>query len=129
MAADGAVVGRIFKANAAPVGSPWMRTLIFPHLLFALRYFMGIALPFIFIWEAVEKGLEGRNYKSRSRNPAWAASLFSGGVLVSPEREEKPRTCRGFKSHEEMPRGGNISRQPDDIQWPETRNKKVEAPG
>jgi len=22
--ADGAVVGRIFKANAAPVGSPWM---------------------------------------------------------------------------------------------------------
>jgi hypothetical protein len=40
----------------------------------------------------------------------------------------KPRTCRGFKSHEEMPRGGNISRQPDDIQWPETCNKKVEAP-
>jgi hypothetical protein len=24
--ADGAVVGRIFKANAAPVGSPWMWT-------------------------------------------------------------------------------------------------------
>ena len=31
VAADGAVVGRIFKANAAPVGSPWMWTLIFPH--------------------------------------------------------------------------------------------------
>jgi hypothetical protein len=29
--ADGEVVGRIFKANAAPVGSPWMWTLIFPH--------------------------------------------------------------------------------------------------
>ena len=29
--ADGAVVGRIFNANAAPVGSPWMWTLIFPH--------------------------------------------------------------------------------------------------
>ena len=29
--AEGAVVGRIFKANAAPVGSPWMWTLIFPH--------------------------------------------------------------------------------------------------
>jgi hypothetical protein len=27
--ADGAVVGRIFKANASPVGSPWMWTLIF----------------------------------------------------------------------------------------------------
>ena len=27
--ADGAVVGRIFKANAAPVGMPWMWTLIF----------------------------------------------------------------------------------------------------
>jgi hypothetical protein len=29
--ADGAVVGRIFNANAAPAGSPWMWTLIFPH--------------------------------------------------------------------------------------------------
>jgi len=29
--ANRAVVGRIFKANAAPVGSPWMWTLIFPH--------------------------------------------------------------------------------------------------
>jgi hypothetical protein len=27
----GAVVGRIFKANAAPVGSPWMWTLAFGH--------------------------------------------------------------------------------------------------
>jgi hypothetical protein len=27
---NGAVVGRIFNANAAPVGSPWMWTLI-PH--------------------------------------------------------------------------------------------------
>jgi hypothetical protein len=27
--ADGAVVGRIFKANAAPVGSPWTWTLAF----------------------------------------------------------------------------------------------------
>jgi hypothetical protein len=26
---DGAVVGRIFKANAAPVGSPWLWTLAF----------------------------------------------------------------------------------------------------
>jgi hypothetical protein len=29
--ANGEVVGRIFKANAAPVGSPWRWTLIFPH--------------------------------------------------------------------------------------------------
>jgi hypothetical protein len=29
--ADGAAVGRIFRANAAPVGEPWMWTLIFPH--------------------------------------------------------------------------------------------------
>jgi hypothetical protein len=27
--ADGAVVGRIFKANAAPIGSPWLWTLAF----------------------------------------------------------------------------------------------------
>jgi hypothetical protein len=27
--ADGVVVGRIFKANAAPVGAPWMWTLAF----------------------------------------------------------------------------------------------------
>jgi hypothetical protein len=29
--ANGVVVGRIFKANAAPVGSPWMWTLAFGH--------------------------------------------------------------------------------------------------
>jgi hypothetical protein len=28
---DRAVVGRIFKANAAPVGSPWMWSLAFGH--------------------------------------------------------------------------------------------------
>jgi hypothetical protein len=28
---DGAVVGRIFKANAAPVGSAWMWTVAFGH--------------------------------------------------------------------------------------------------
>jgi hypothetical protein len=29
--ANGEVVGRIFKANAAPVGSRWMWALIMPH--------------------------------------------------------------------------------------------------
>jgi hypothetical protein len=29
--ADGEAVGRIFNSNAAPVGSPWMWTLIFPY--------------------------------------------------------------------------------------------------
>jgi hypothetical protein len=29
--ADGAVVGRIFKANASPVGTPWMWALAFGH--------------------------------------------------------------------------------------------------
>jgi hypothetical protein len=29
--ANGVVVGRIFKANAAPVGVPWMWTLAFGH--------------------------------------------------------------------------------------------------
>jgi hypothetical protein len=29
--ADGAVVGRIFRVNAAPVGMPWMWTLAFGH--------------------------------------------------------------------------------------------------
>jgi hypothetical protein len=29
--ADGAVVGRIFKANASPVGAPWLWTLAFGH--------------------------------------------------------------------------------------------------
>jgi hypothetical protein len=29
--ADGAVVGRIIKSNAAPVGTPWMWTLAFWH--------------------------------------------------------------------------------------------------
>ena len=29
--ADGVVVGRVFKANAGPVGSPWMWTLAFGY--------------------------------------------------------------------------------------------------
>jgi hypothetical protein len=29
--ANGEVVGRIYKANVAPVGSPWMWTLAFGH--------------------------------------------------------------------------------------------------
>jgi hypothetical protein len=29
--ADGFVVGRIFKVNAAPIGQPWMWTLAFGH--------------------------------------------------------------------------------------------------
>jgi hypothetical protein len=29
--ADGVVAGRIFKANVAPVGSPWMWSLAFEH--------------------------------------------------------------------------------------------------
>jgi hypothetical protein len=29
--AEGIVVGRIFKVNAAPVGTPWMWTLLFEH--------------------------------------------------------------------------------------------------
>jgi hypothetical protein len=31
MIAEGVVVGRIFKANAAPLGVPWMWTLAFCH--------------------------------------------------------------------------------------------------
>ena len=31
LAADGAVVGRIFKANASPIGASWMWTLDFWH--------------------------------------------------------------------------------------------------
>ena len=30
--ADGAVVGRIFKSAAAPVGTPWFWTLAYSHL-------------------------------------------------------------------------------------------------
>jgi hypothetical protein len=32
------------------------------RLLSALRYFMGAALPFIFLWVAIEKGFEGQRY-------------------------------------------------------------------
>jgi hypothetical protein len=35
--ANGEVVGRIFKANAAPVGSPWMWTLTSTHGYAATR--------------------------------------------------------------------------------------------
>ena len=29
--ADGVIVGRIFKADAAPAGMPWMRTMLFNY--------------------------------------------------------------------------------------------------
>jgi hypothetical protein len=36
-----------------------------PHrLLCALRYFMGAALPFIFLWVAIEKGFQGQSYRA-----------------------------------------------------------------
>jgi len=35
--ANGEVVGRIYKANAAPVGSAWMWTLIFEHIAVLIR--------------------------------------------------------------------------------------------
>jgi len=40
--------------------------------------------------------------------------------------KETPGGCRrGLKALEEKtPRGGNVSRQADDIQYPETRNQK-----
>jgi hypothetical protein len=49
--ADGVVVGRIFKANAAPVSSPWIWTLAFGHHEDegARRYRVeakGLSLPF-----------------------------------------------------------------------------------
>src|SRR5690242_10962855 len=33
------------------------------RLLRAFRYFMGAALPFIFLWVGIEKGLEGQSYR------------------------------------------------------------------
>jgi hypothetical protein len=49
--ANGAVVGQIFKANAAPVGSPWVWTLAFePHGDEGVRRYRveakGLSLPF-----------------------------------------------------------------------------------
>ena len=35
-----------------------------PNRLFALRYFIGAPLPFIFLWVAVEKGFEGQSYRA-----------------------------------------------------------------
>jgi hypothetical protein len=67
--ADGAVVGRIYKANAAPVGTPWMWTLAFGQ-------------------ERVEAP---RTAMKRREKPRWQHSLRVGG-----ESERKPRTCRGF---------------------------------
>ncbi len=42
--ADGAVVGRIMKVHAAPVGSPWMWTLAFGHLSFP-KIISGVVQP------------------------------------------------------------------------------------
>jgi hypothetical protein len=34
------------------------------RLLYALRYFIGVALPFIFFWVAVEKVFGGQSYRA-----------------------------------------------------------------
>ena len=41
-----------------------MAELEMPNRLFALRYFIGAPLPFIFLWVAVEKGFEGQSYRA-----------------------------------------------------------------
>jgi hypothetical protein len=64
--ADGTVVGRIFKANAAPAGSPSMWTLAFEA-----------AMPsFAKSWRADNRGKEAAGVFS---------SMFSGGASHVPD--------------------------------------------
>jgi len=49
------------------------------RLLCALRYFMGAALPFIFLWVGIEKGLEGRSYRALA---CLGLAVLSFGVAV-----------------------------------------------
>jgi hypothetical protein len=52
-------------AHVPPTALGPMAELETPYrLLCALRYFMGAALPFIFLWVAIEKGFEGLSYRA-----------------------------------------------------------------
>jgi hypothetical protein len=71
--ANGEVVGRIFKANAAPVGEPWMWTLAF----------------------GCHEDRSPTHGYAATREAAMAAFARAGGA-----NERKPRLCRGFKANE-----------------------------
>jgi hypothetical protein len=74
--ADGAVVGRIFKANAAPVGSPWMWTLDFGHH---------------------EDRTPTHGYEERGK-PRWPRSQKAGGGKGAPHFEVLPAARSRFSA-------------------------------
>ena len=52
------------KAAFEEVARGWLAIGTPYRLLCALLYFMGAALPFIFLWVAIEKGFEGQSYRA-----------------------------------------------------------------
>jgi hypothetical protein len=62
------------------------------RLLSALRYFMGAALPFIFLWVAIEKGFEGQRYRALACLGAavlsFVVAVYWSGIIPARFRDE-----------------------------------------
>jgi hypothetical protein len=80
--ADGVIVGRIFKANASPVGASWMWTLAFGHH---------------------EDRIRTHGYAA-TREPRWRRSRRVGGARTSGARLASPLPLRGKPEPEKFPR-------------------------
>jgi hypothetical protein len=78
--ADGLVVGRIFKANAAPVDAPWMWTLAFGHTRTARRR-TAMRLRAKLRWQrSLKAGDESDfSHRHRSLSQSSSASRFAAG--------------------------------------------------
>jgi hypothetical protein len=91
--ANGAVVGRIFKANAAPVGSPWMWTLAFKRAECTLAAELGMSRKPNEHYETT--GIDGQHRGTARPLPLWRLPsgphsppidpIFESGIAPRPE--------------------------------------------
>jgi hypothetical protein len=96
--ANGEVVGPIFKANAAPVGSPWMWAFIFPHQENGARRPMAMPIAARLPWAPLPRAGGGSKWTGRAPKSSFSHHLWGfarprpsrtrGGVLVSGKRLE-----------------------------------------
>src|SRR4029077_1631827 len=70
------------------------------RLLYALRYFIGVALPFIFFWVAVEKVFGGQSYRALA---CLGAAVLSFVVAVYWHRIIPARFLRSKSRNEPTP--------------------------
>jgi hypothetical protein len=103
--ANGAVVGRIFKANAAPVGTPWMWTLAFGHHENRTPTHGTETIPIV----AIGDDILGAGIVASLSRPG---GNTTGLTILSPELSAK--RARGTEGHNLRTVAGHCPLGPDD---------------